>query len=448
MRKCVALHDYQAAEEAHLSAQADEEFRIMNSSFAWWLCRNSRGETGLLPSNHLKEIDISVRPVSAVSQEMPDTGGSGRASWEDTRPMFLRRRIKQMMADALMSDDEHDHFMTYNTVKTTLIREFDEALYKSQVEHVKECIRRTEELMREKHNSVAVASKEMIKAEMKRRHRKSMKKKAKRKQMEDTVKAAASIGGPPWEVDGLGAPVGRGTDTDDSESSETESESALLLGRDVSAHLQPSPALRSQIKNVGARGFGHLPTVPLLPPRNKTQSGRSLASLTGDGQMVAEMSAWQGGWFSKKGDASKSLGVSLPSATKDRFFVPSQAGLKYYAKATGGGRHVEKGEVGLGLDTTIEYPSSRGNTVLITPRGSKRTFDLTAKDDACFKGMQQYLRMRKNAPKIVGPSELERIKSLDGGHFANTSLTKWKGGQVIRKTISKTVAPNLTVRVC
>jgi len=337
--------------------------------------------------------------------------------------------------------------MTYNTVKTTLIREFDEALYKSQVEHVKECIRRTEELMREKHNSIAVASKEMIKAEMKRRHRKS-KKKAKRKQMEDTVKAAASIGGPPWEVDGLGAPVGRGTDTDDSESSETESESSLLLGRDVSAHLQPSPALRSQIKNVGSRGFGHLPTVPQLPPRNKTQSGRSLASLAGDGQMIAEMSAWQGGWFSKKGDASKSLGVSLPSATKDRFFVPSQAGLKYYAKATGGGRQDEKGEVGIGLDTTIEYPSSRGNTVLITPRGSKRTFDLTAKDDACFKGMQQYLRMRKNAPKIVGPSELERIKSLDVGHFANTSLTKWKGGQVIRKTISKTVAPNLTVRVC
>ena len=277
---------------------------------------------------------------------------------------------------------------------------------------------------------------------MKRRHRKS-KKKAKRKQMEDTVKAAASIGGPPSEADVAVVPAGRSTDTDDSESSETESELASLLGRDL---LPPSSALRSQIKIVGSRGFGHLPTVPQLPPRNKTPSGRSLASLAGDGQMIAEMSAWQGGWFSKKGDASKSLGISLPSATKDRFFVPSQAGLKYYAKAAGGGRQDEKGEVCIDMDTTIEYPSGRGNTVLITPRTRTRTFDLTAKDDACFKGMQQYLRMRMNAPKIVGPSELERVKSLDVGHFANTSLTKWKGRQVIRKTISKTVAPNLTVR--
>ena len=117
--------------------------------------------------------------------------------------------------------------------------------------------------------------------------------------------------------------------------------------------------------------------MPQLPPRNKTPSGRSLAPLAGSGQMVAEMSAWQGGWFSKKGDASKSLGVSFASSTKDRFFAPSQAGLKYYAKATAGERQEEKGEVCIDRDTRIEYPPGRGNTVLITPRSSKRTFDLT-----------------------------------------------------------------------
>ena len=36
-----------------------------------------------------------------------------RENWEDMRPTFLRKRIQQMMSDALMSDDEHDHFMTY-----------------------------------------------------------------------------------------------------------------------------------------------------------------------------------------------------------------------------------------------------------------------------------------------------------------------------------------------
>ena len=113
--------------------------------------------------------------------------------------------------------------------------------------------------MRDKHTSVAVASKEMIKAEMKRRHRKSQKQ-AKRKEKMDRqtkIKSAASIGGAPWEAEGTTAPTGPSTDTDDSDASEAESESASLLGRDLSAHLQPSPALRSQIKNVGSRGFGY-----------------------------------------------------------------------------------------------------------------------------------------------------------------------------------------------
>eukprot|EP00040_Diaphanoeca_grandis_P014356 m.72800 g.72800 ORF g.72800 m.72800 type:complete len:761 (+) comp24485_c0_seq1:208-2490(+) len=412
IEKCVALYAVKSQKSTYLNAKAGEEFAIVNSSFDWWLCRNSEGQTGFLPSNHCERVvaedeGLYEQPLSGDFASASRTSslyghGRPRKSSESKRSStvsatsdakdakepktqlvlptwMLRTRVKNMMNDALLSDDSY--FITYNTVKNSLIAEFGEETYRADIEHVKEIIRRTEEKMRTRKNEPHAAE-VMIHAATRHRFR-SFKRRF---------------------------TPSRQTDRPDI--------------KDVD-----DPELVRDIELVGSQGFGVLPSTPTSDEPIVSQ--QFLSKMEND-WFDSSASNWTGGWVLKKGESRNFVASKMTE--KRRYFVPSDSGLKYYADET---LKSLKGEILLDQDMEVWFPVASGFKVMIQHDTNARIFQLTACDQRCYDNLKRYLHsvLSRKVP-FVAAADLQVVTPIKSGGNFSSSVVSWKlHGTVVKKAL-------------
>eukprot|EP00041_Stephanoeca_diplocostata_P035532 m.1257827 g.1257827 ORF g.1257827 m.1257827 type:complete len:438 (+) comp24715_c0_seq44:321-1634(+) len=274
--QCEARYEFAAIKNTHLNADVGDRFLVLNATFDWWLCQSTDGKTGLLPRNYLTVLD----ETEGADATLPDPTFHEQ---EYAVPQVqIRKVIREISDECVRTADLH--LITYIRVKNTLVQQFGEDAFVSEIEHVKEMLRRTEEVVRYKHDSTLEHAQVAIKAAQKHTF-----------------------------MTNFFAGVRRVSGRDNQDTSRKgNSKSATLKSAKGDADPQK------------ARRIESIPMDPVPPPPSHTL--RKVKRTTA----LESWEYWTGGWFIKKGAGSK-MGITMSLSERRRWFQPANDHtLNYY----------------------------------------------------------------------------------------------------------------------
>lgn len=295
--------------------------------------------------------------------------------------------------------DADTHFLTYMSIKRTLIDECGEDLFAAEKEHVKEMIRRTEQRLRRKHddlrtnkdaaNAIKAAKKRNIRAKYDK-HRASLRGR--------TGAERAGGGGAPV------AAMDADTAADDTLPPTPPPRPSLMHAQPnraarplpalppPSMHAPPQGSARAS-DAAGGDGGGkyQLPRLHALvasPPLSPSAAAPEPQAEDHGEDMGA--CSWKGAWFRKKALVAQQFGFTSEGVAERRWLQPYAAGLLYYTDDT---RAELRARIALvrGKSNAVVFPPHRPHVVVFQSLAKGRVIDLVAEDPAEFARMAQYV---------------------------------------------------------